>query len=164
MDVEIAKLGVLVSENDQPVQPPLPRYATGFTKRTRASIFGRKRTRPKPSLSARRRTLRRHVIVRRGRRRIQRRRRRGQQRCCVSLCNMPMLVSPAKIWSRYGSLTNAGVLSVLHSCRVPSLGSVPSSCSPILFFTTTPAERRELAPAGTSERRELHPSRLLRRH
>jgi hypothetical protein len=28
-DDEMAKLGVLVSENDAPVQPPLPRYATG---------------------------------------------------------------------------------------------------------------------------------------
>jgi hypothetical protein len=29
-DEEMAKLDVLVSENDPPVQPPLPRYATGF--------------------------------------------------------------------------------------------------------------------------------------
>nr|XP_051205654.1 actin cytoskeleton-regulatory complex protein pan-1-like [Lolium perenne] len=29
-DGEAARLGVLVSENDQPVQPPLPRYATGI--------------------------------------------------------------------------------------------------------------------------------------
>jgi hypothetical protein len=29
-DDEIARLGVLVSENDRPVQPPLPRYATGI--------------------------------------------------------------------------------------------------------------------------------------
>ncbi|KAM0907450.1 hypothetical protein ACQ4PT_016108 [Festuca glaucescens] len=30
MDDEIARLGVLVSEVDRPVQPPLPRYATGI--------------------------------------------------------------------------------------------------------------------------------------
>jgi hypothetical protein len=29
-DDEMAQLGVLVSENDTPVQPPLPRYAIGF--------------------------------------------------------------------------------------------------------------------------------------
>ncbi|XP_051209506.1 uncharacterized protein [Lolium perenne] len=29
-DDEIARLGVLVSEVDRPVQPPLPRYATGI--------------------------------------------------------------------------------------------------------------------------------------
>jgi hypothetical protein len=29
-DDEIERLGVLVSEVDRPVQPPLPRYATGI--------------------------------------------------------------------------------------------------------------------------------------